>query len=129
MVKLANERQPAKACSPMLFTVSGIVTLVSDRQPAKACGSMRVTESGIVKRVSELQPSKACSLIRCTPFEMVTLPIELQFLKANIGMSHVSSGMLTANNSSTSPLKQLKSSFVLHSIKRTLDFLSSGTGC
>ena len=57
-----------KACSPMLVTLSGIVTDVRELQYSNALLPMLVTLSGIVTDVRALQPSKAKFPMLVTPF-------------------------------------------------------------
>ena len=53
---LFKDLQPAKATTPMLVTLFGIVMLVKEEHLAKALSPMLVTLFGIVMLVKDLQP-------------------------------------------------------------------------
>ena len=61
-----REPQRSKAKSPMLVTLSGMLTEVREKQLEKAEMSMLVTLSGIVIEVREVQPPKATQPILVT---------------------------------------------------------------
>ena len=63
---MVGEAHHLKAFSPILVTLSGIVTEVSELQPQKASFPMLSTLSGMVTEVSEVHCEKASSPIPIT---------------------------------------------------------------
>ena len=66
-----REEHQENASSPMLVTLSGIVTLVREKQFSKASSPMLVTLSGIVMSVREEHQENARSPMLVTPFGIV----------------------------------------------------------
>ena len=124
--KVTNELHPAKAPSPMLMTVLGIVMVANELHPEKALLPMLATLSGIVTLVNELHPWKAWIPIVLTRRGIVVVRNELHPLKEQYIMMATVSGIVTVSTISLSTPHHESSQSSSESYGDTISVIPSG---